>query len=95
MATSENMYDKVNELLGFSHSPGFIEEEKDTDNFQQKILLKEAKNKIGINAIYFIQIESSFIPIIYFKKLEKLDLEEIKKAHKLIWNQGLAHLLYV
>ncbi len=54
-------------------------------------------NKIKADAVFVQRIpymDSSF-PLIYFRRLEENDPEQIALAHKLAWNMGQAPLLFI
>ncbi|MCJ7631328.1 SAM-dependent methyltransferase [Candidatus Bathyarchaeota archaeon] len=95
--SEDEVFERVCQALGFRNNVGFLENESDASSIRQKFILQEAKEKIGIDAIYLIQTapNSLPIPVIYFKKLKSIDLNEIRKLHRRIWNQGRTPLLFV
>lgn len=96
-ARENEVYERVCNVLGFRGNVGFLENEADATNIKQKLILQEAKDKMGIDAVYFIQtaLNSLPVPVIYFKKLKTIDTTELRKLHKRIWNQGRTPLLFV
>jgi hypothetical protein len=95
--SSQVTFEQVCEALGFSRTSGLLKIEKIV---QAEGLLRtwaKAAEKLGIDAIYFIQTAAHTmdVPVIYFKKLEKYDEAEIINLHKAIWNQGRIPLLFV
>jgi hypothetical protein len=91
------VYEAVCNALNYNDSVGFLESESQTLNFKQKLIMQEAKEKLKIDAVYFIQTAPNTlsIPVVYFKKLKTVDLEEIQELHKKVWNQGRAPVLFI
>lgn len=94
---AESYFNKVCQALGYIDSAGFLQEISDTKDLKHQAILKEAKEKLGIDAVYLIQTAPNArpVPVIYFKKFQSMDLSEIKNLHKKIWNQGRAPILFV
>lgn len=63
----------------------------------QKIFYKQVKDKLNINAVYFLRDEEgvSKIPLIYFSFVDEYNPEKIAELHRLAWNLGEAPLLFV
>jgi len=95
--SSESTFQLVCRALGYLESPGFVEKDTPPSTLEQKILWIEAIEKFGIDAIFFIQTDLSAapIPIVYFKKMEKFDVEKLAHLHRSIWNKGKIPLLFV
>jgi len=70
--TSEKNFQFLCSELDLTKKNGLVEVEIDTDDEFQKYILKQAKEKLNIDAIFFLKpIEGkSSIPLIYFRKLE-------------------------
>jgi methylase of polypeptide subunit release factors len=75
--------------LGYSESPGLVSD----DNVPEALELswQEAKDKLQIDAIYFI----ANAPVIYFKQFEIIDQTRIIQLHRNVWNQSKVPLLFV
>lgn len=63
----------------------------------QKLFFSQAKNKIGVDAIYFLRDTDGIakIPLIYFSMINDNDMNKIAKIHSLSWNMGEAPLLFI
>ena len=63
----------------------------------QKIFYTQVKNKIGVDAVYFLRDEEGVakIPLIYFSMLDDNDSAKAAQLHSLAWNAGEAPLLFV
>ena len=96
-SSSESTFEMVCDALGFSESPDFIRKEAPPTTLEQQRIWIEAIKKFGIDAIFFIKKDSNkmAIPFIYFKKMDKYDVDNLIKLHKNIWNQGKIPLLFV
>ncbi len=82
--------------LDLTKKNGLVEVDSDTDDKFQKYILNHAKEKLGIDAIFFLKpAMGASIPLIYFRKLEYRDSRKIAELHKLVWNIGNAPLLFV
>lgn len=90
-------FDKVCDALGFTGSAGFIRDVEEVKNLQQRIFVTEAKEKLQIDAIYFIDngAGKSLIPVVYFKRLTSINKEEILKLQQKIWSQGRIPILFI
>ncbi|MBD5503768.1 MAG: hypothetical protein HDR09_08520 [Lachnospiraceae bacterium] len=65
-------------------------------NYQNQFFM-QAKEKIGIDAVYFLRDTEGIakIPTIYFSYLEEYNSQAIAELHRLAWNMGEAPLLFV
>lgn len=90
-------FDNLCSTLDLTKENGLVEIDSDTDDEFQRYILKQAKEKLDIDAIFFLKPEiGPSIPLIYFRKLEsKEDHHKIAELHQLIWNMGQAPLLFV
>ena len=63
----------------------------------QKMFYEQARNKIGVDAVYFLRDEEGVakIPLIYFSMLEDDNSAKAAKLHSLSWNMGEAPLLFI
>jgi len=95
--TSEKNFQFLCSELDLTKKNGLVEVEIDTDDEFQKYILKQAKEKLNIDAIFFLKpIEGkSSIPLIYFRKLEYTDNKKIAELHQKVWNVGQAPLLFL
>lgn len=93
----QEAFDKVCDALGFSSSAGFIRNVEEVKNLQQRIFVSEAKEKLQIDAVYFIDngAGKSLIPVVYFKRLTSINKEEILKLQQKIWSQGRIPVLFI
>ncbi len=85
--------------LDMDYSNGLIDIDtvsSDTSAFQ-RYFFEQAKEKLKINAIYFLRDSDGTpkIPMIYFSAMDTYDPEKIANLHKLAWNMGEAPLLFV
>lgn len=82
--------------LDYTQKNGLVLSDSDADGEFQKYIFKQAKEKLGIDAVFFFKSETrQSIPLIYFYKLEFKDHDKIAELHKLAWNIGQAPLLFV
>jgi len=95
--TSEGNFQSLCSELDLTKQNGLVEVDIDTEDEFQKYILKQAKEKLNIDAIFFLKpIEGkSSIPLIYFRKLEHIDKKAIAELHKKVWNIGQAPLLFL
>ena len=89
-------FDRLCSTLDLTKENGLVEIDSDIDDEFQRYILKQAKEKLDIDAIFFLKPEiGPSIPLIYFRKLESRDSHKIAELHQLIWNMGQAPLLFV
>jgi hypothetical protein len=83
--------------LDLATENGLVRSYTDTDDEYQRYVLREAKEKFGTDAIFFMKLapEGPSIPLIYFCKFESRDPHKIAELHKIVWNMGQAPLLFV
>jgi len=82
--------------LDLTEENGLVRDYTDTKDEYQRYLLRQAREKLGIDAIFFLKPqEGPSIPLIYFRKLESRAPHEIAELHKLVWNMGQAPLFFV
>ena len=95
--TSEVYFQNLCSELDLTRQNGLVEVDIDTNDEFQKFILKQAKEKLNIDAIFFLKpIEGkSSIPLIYFRKLEYPDKKTIAELHQKVWNIGQAPLLFL
>lgn len=60
---TEAYFDRVCQALGYSESAGFLQNESDTTDLREQAILKEAKEKLGIDAVYLIQTAPNTRPM--------------------------------
>jgi len=94
---SEKVFCYLCSELDLATENGLVRSDTDTDEEYQRYVLRQAKEKLGIDAIFFLKpaLEGPSIPLIYFRKLESRNPYEIAELHKLAWNMGQAPLLFV
>ncbi len=82
--------------LDYTQKNGLIISDLDAEGEYQKYIFRQAKEKLGADAVFFFKSETGQnIPLIYFYKLESRDHNKIAELHKLAWNLGQAPLLFV
>lgn len=82
--------------LDYTQKNGLISSDLDAEGENQKYIFRQAKEKLGADAVFFFKSETGQnIPLIYFYKLESRDHNKIAELHKLAWNMGQAPLLFV
>ena len=100
---NHNHQDALAELyhkLDFKPGENLITEAQ-PDDVYQSMLFRQAKQKLGADAVFFFKSRGSSVsvPYIYFRRLEAQDPRqvsvEIAELHKLAWNMGKAPLLFV
>ncbi|CAG0982210.1 MAG: N-6 DNA methylase [Candidatus Methanoperedens sp.] len=95
--TSEGNFQSLCSELDLTKQNGLVEVDIDTNDEFQKFILKQAKEKLNIDAIFFLKpIEGkSSVPLIYLCKLEYPDNKKIAEFHQKVWNVGQAPLLFL
>jgi len=69
---------------------------KPKEGGSQEYIYSSAKNKVNLDAIYFLkQKNGAEVPLIFFKKLYSYDEDLVSELHRKVWNMGSAPLLYV
>ncbi len=85
--------------LNIDNTNGLATDENfDLLNTYQRLFYKQAKDKIGVNAVYFLRDSDGIakIPLIYFSILDtQQNLDAAARLHSLSWNMGAAPLLFV
>ena len=83
--------------LDLARENGLVKSYTDADDEYQRYVLRQSKEKLGIDAIFFLKpaLEGPSIPLIYFRRFESRNPHEIAELHKLVWNMGQAPLLFV
>ena len=73
------------------------DENKDAMSTYQRLFYTQAKEKIGVDAVYFLRDSEGIakIPLIYFSMMDVYDATKVAKLHCLSWNMGEAPLLFV
>lgn len=95
------MNEKLNGIfscLDMTSKTGLASEEHINDMTAfQKMFYTQVKNKIGVDAVYFLRDEEGIakIPLIYFSTLEDDNAAKAAQLHSLSWNMGEAPLLFV
>ncbi|MBA2287045.1 MAG: hypothetical protein H0W02_16350, partial [Ktedonobacteraceae bacterium] len=94
---SQQTFSRLLDQLGYRSNPYLFSDDTSKDSAQDPIMAEldvtwqEARDKLGIDAIYFV----ANAPVIYFKRFEALDREEVARLHCNVWNQGRVPLLFV
>lgn len=92
---------KINQIfeeLNMNNENGLVCEDTNAKmTTYQHLLFSQAREKIGIDAVYFLRDEEGIakIPLIYFSMMDVYDPETVAKMHRLSWNMGEAPLLFV
>lgn len=82
--------------LKYTRKNGLVESDSDTKDESQRYIFKQASEKLGADAVFFLKSESGqSVPLIYFHKLKSRDHDVIAKLHKQAWNMGQAPLLFI
>ena len=96
---SEIIFNRLCSELDLTKENGLVEVDTDARDEFQRYILKQAKEKLGADAVFFLNFltskAESSVPLIYFHKLESKDPQEIAKLHKIAWNMGRAPLLFI
>jgi len=70
--------------LDYTQKNGLIISDLDAKGEYQKYIFRQAKEKLGADAVFFFKSETGQnIPLIYFYKLEARDHNKIAELHKL------------
>lgn len=95
------MNDKLNSIfssLDISKDTGLATDETiDEMTSYQRLCYYQLKNKLGIDAVYFLRDPEGIakIPMIYFSMIDDGDATKAAQLHSLSWNVGEAPLLFV
>jgi hypothetical protein len=94
---SEKAFHYLCSELDLATENGLVRRDTDTEDEYERYALRQAKEKLGIDAIFFLKpaLEGPSIPLIYFRKFESRNPHEFAELHKLVWNMGQAPLLFV
>ncbi len=93
----DESYNTLCQGLGYDKEYNFIESVTDTENINLKVIFYEVKEKIKIDAIYFLHNahNSNPTPILLFKKYKIIDSEEIRQLYTRVWNLTRVPYLFV
>ena len=94
----QNLLNNLFDILGMDATNGLAHDDtKQTMTTYQRLFYNQVKEKLKIDAVYFLRDEQGIakIPLIYFSLLNQYDAKEVAKLHKLSWNMGEAPLLFV
>lgn len=83
--------------LDISATSGLAFDENADMTVYQRQFFKQAKEKLGIDAVYFLRDSegAAKTPLIYFSAMNEYDAEKVADLHRLSWNMGDAPLLFV
>lgn len=84
--------------LNIDNKTGLASDDNKEDlSTYQRLFYTQAKDKIGIDAVYFLRDEEGIakIPLIYFSMMNAYDATASARLHCLSWNMGEAPLLFV
>lgn len=83
--------------LDIDYKNGLTDSHTPNMTVYQKHFFNVAKEKLKIDAIYFLRDSDGEpkIPLIYFTALDKYDPKKIADLHRLAWNLGEAPLLFI
>lgn len=83
--------------LDINENNGLAINEKQNLTTYQQYFYQHAKDKLGIDAVYFLRDTEgiSKTPLIYFSAIDKYDSDKIAELHRLSWNMGEAPLLFI
>lgn len=92
MKTKANSFDQLF-CLEESSPPIYFRSSEEIDDFAGNIpyshLMRRAWETMVLDGIFCIDRK----PTVYFKKVNNISTEEVKRLHLLLWNQGIATLL--
>ena len=94
----DNRFISIFQSLDISSKNGLASDDTiDSMTAFQRLFFSQVKEKIGIDAVYFLRDSDGVakIPLIYFSALDKYDSEKIAQLHRLSWNMGEAPLLFI
>lgn len=76
---------------------GLVNEQFEGASIYQQQFFNMAKEKLGIDAIYFLRDAEGIpkIPLIYFAAIDTYNQAYIAEIHRLAWNLGEAPLLFI
>jgi type I restriction-modification system DNA methylase subunit len=94
MKTKNNSLDNLFNLEDIT-PPTYFRSCEEIDRFAGKTpyshLMRRAWETMALDGIFCIDRK----PTVYFKTVQLIDPEEIKKLHRLLWNQGIATILVI
>lgn len=93
----QNSLGSIFRTLDINEQNGLAVNEHQDMTAYQRFFYKNAKDKLGIDAIYFLRDTEGNprIPLIYFSSMDTYDSDKIAELHRLSWNMGEAPLLFV
>ena len=96
MPLNENL-GTIFRTLDISEHNGLAINERQDMTIYQRYFYRHAKEKLGIDAIYFLRDTEGNpkIPLVYFSAMDTYDSDKIAELHRLSWNMGEAPLLFV
>jgi len=96
---TESTFRHLCQELDLTKENGLVEIESEAKDEFQRYILKQAKEKLGADAIFFLNFltsrTESSVPLIYFRRLKSYDSHKIAELHKKVWNMGQAPLLFI
>jgi type I restriction-modification system DNA methylase subunit len=92
MADTEQMFSSLLENLDYKSSPYLISNETPGEKIPAELEMtwREAKDKLGIDAIYFV----ANAPVIYFKRFQAPDRSKLAQLHRNVWSQSKIPLIF-
>src|SRR5579872_2274253 len=93
MADTEQMFSKLLKNLDYKSSPCLISNETSDEEIPAELEMtwREAKDKLGIDAIYFV----ANAPVIYFKRFQAPDQSKLAQLHRNVWSQSKIPLIFI
>src|SRR5437764_11330756 len=89
---SQQTFSLLLEKLEYKTSPNLMPRDKSDESIpdEWETTWREAKEKLRIDAIYFV----GNAPVIYFKRFDSYDEKDIAEFHRKVWNQSQAPLVF-
>ena len=91
------MLEKIYKMLDINCDNGLADSMNKKMTMYQQQFFKMVKEKIGIDAIYFLRDAEGIpkIPLVYFAVIDNYNQKKIAELYRLAWNLGEAPLLFV
>lgn len=91
------MLGSIFKSLDVNTSNGLANEQFKGDSIYQQQFFNMAREKLGIDAVYFLRDAEGMpkIPLIYFAAMDTYNQAHVAELHRLAWNLGEAPLLFI
>jgi hypothetical protein len=89
-----SVIDRLLELLGYNHSPGYVRAEKFELLKKHRFHLRQTAERMNVIGTFGLgTVDTSFTPVVLVAHASGAD--EAKNIHKLAWSQGLAPFIAI